>query len=59
MSKKGIKLFASVLSDMQTTRIELLGGDNEDKRLGQMLEEMKDFKKDEFCQITINGYPSK
>ena len=59
MSINGIKKFAGILSYMQETRNELLAGDNQDIRLGQMLEEMKSSKSDEFCKLTIAGQEGK
>ena len=54
MSKEGMKLFAAVLSQMQETRVALLGSkDNKDIRLGQLLEKMKESVKEEFCKITL------
>jgi len=53
MSKQGIKKFAGILSAMQETRGELLRGDNQDIRLGQLLETAKDAVKHEFCKITV------
>ena len=65
MSQKGIERFAQALSDLQTARNELLnmGAENIDKegaksgnqdiRLGQMCDEMKDLVKEEFSRITL------
>jgi hypothetical protein len=55
MSKWGIKKFASILSEMQEARIELLndGRDTQDIRLGQLLDTAKDAVKHEFCKITV------
>ena len=53
MSKSGIKKFASILSTMQTARNELLQGDNQDIRLGQLLDDAKEAVKDRFCKITL------
>lgn len=53
MSKQGIKLFAKCLSDIQETRQELLQGDPQDIRLGQLLDTAKNAVKDDFCKITL------
>lgn len=55
MSKWGIKKFASVLSDMQEARLDLLneGKDTQDIRLGQLLDVAKDAVKHQFCKITV------
>ncbi len=53
MSFNGIKHFAAVLSIMQSTRCELLGGDNQDIRLGQLLEEAKECVKERFTKATL------
>ena len=62
MSKKGIKRFANILTQMQLVRGELIGmgckkigtkEGNQDIRLGQMLEEMKEHIKKEFIKITL------
>ena len=60
MSLNGIKEVARVLSDMQQTRIELIGegvnkGDNQDIRLGQLLEDAKDAIKERFAVVSIEG----
>ncbi len=56
MSYKGIQHFADVLSIMQSTRCELLRGDNQDVRLGQMLEEAKELVKERFAEETLKPY---
>lgn len=53
MSQLGIKEFANILSLLQDTRINLLRGDNQDLRLGQLLEEMKELVKHQFAQETL------
>jgi hypothetical protein len=53
MSKAGIRLFADALQCMQQTRLELLMGDPQDIRLGQLLDIAKDAVKHEFCKITL------
>jgi hypothetical protein len=53
MSFNGIQQFAAVLSTMQDTRHWLLGGDNQDIRLGQLLEEMKEGVKDRLAEETL------
>jgi len=62
MSKKGIKIFANVLSIMQESRSKLLNIKNKDLasksaqqdiRLGQLLEEAKEAIKWKFCKITM------
>lgn len=60
MSKEGLMLFASVLENAQETRVRLLNlakksspVDKKDVRLSQMLDEMKDTVKDEFCKLTM------
>jgi len=55
MSFNGISQFAAVLGIMQDTRHVLLGGDNQDSRLGQLLEEMKECVKDRFAKETLDG----
>ena len=59
MGESGIKDFAKCLSVMQEMRIHLLKGDNQNIRLGQMLEEAKDLVKDEFLEITLGKYEEK
>ena len=54
MSFNGIQQFAAVLGIMQDTRHELLGGDNQDIRLGQLLEEAKECVKDRFAEETLD-----
>lgn len=59
MSDAGIKLFASVLTTAQQTRYELIKMgtkepiDQEDIRLGHLLDEMKDAIKEKFYRITL------
>ena len=53
MSKNGIKAFATILQAAQNIRIKLLGGDNQDIRLGQLLDRMKNSVKKDFCRVTI------
>jgi len=53
MSYDGVQQFADVLSYMQETRQELLRGDNQDVRLGQLLDEAKDCVKDRFAEETL------
>jgi len=60
MSEKGIKMVASIFSQMQTTRHELLKigiedgkTDYQDIRLAQLLETGKEAMKDKFVQLTI------
>lgn len=60
MSVKGVALFASVLNVAQQTRYELIKmgsesspADQEDIRLGHLLDEMKDSIKDKFCEIML------
>ena len=50
MSFNGIQQFAAIFSIMQDTRHVLLGGDNQDIRLGQLLEEAKDCVKVRFAE---------
>ena len=63
MSKKGIKLAASVFSNMQETRGRLLEMsvkgevDKQDLLLAQMLEKGKEAMKDDFAYITDSKYP--
>ena len=59
MSKEGIERFAAVLSQMQVTRIQLLGmttdngsPDKQDLKLAQLLERAQDEVKDDFTRIT-------
>jgi len=44
---------ASVFSQMQETRGELLHGDKQDIQLGQLLDTAKDAIKDQFAAITM------
>ena len=53
MSFNGIQQIAAVLGIMQDTRHVLLGGDNQDIRLGQLLDEAKDCIKDRFAEETL------
>jgi hypothetical protein len=53
MSFNGIQQFAAVLHSMQDTRHVLLGGDNQDIRLGQLLDEAKDCVKERFAEETL------
>jgi hypothetical protein len=55
MSIKGIKKFASILSQMQQMRIELLNGDNQDIRLGNLLHDMKELTNVKFMEITLKN----
>lgn len=57
MSKQGLQKFAKILSDMQTIRLKLLEDpkEHQDLRLGQLLEKMKEFVKEEFCKITFES----
>jgi len=52
MSRKGMEKVAKIFSDMQETRIELLGGDNQDIMLSAMLEDMKETASNDFEKIT-------
>ena len=54
MSFNGIQQFAAILGIMQDTRHVLLGGDNQDIRLGQLLDEAKDRIKDRFAEETLD-----
>jgi len=68
MSMKGIRTFAGVMSIMQQARGELLEmatrnssitgsvSDKQDIRLAQLLDDMKDSVKDEFCKMTMQEY---
>ena len=53
MSFNGIQQFAAVCRIMQDTRHVLLGGDNQDIRLGQLLDEAKDCIRDRFAEETL------
>ena len=53
MSFNGIQQFAAVFRIMQDTRHVLLGGDNQDIHLGQLLEEMKEGVKERFAEETL------
>ena len=63
MSKKGIKRFAKILSDMQVARYEILQlatkqdistkSAQQDIRLSHLCEDMKDSVKNEFIRITM------
>ena len=53
MSFNGIQQFAAVLHSMQDTRHMLLGGDNQDIRLGQLLDEAKDCIAVRFAEETL------
>ena len=57
MSFNGIQQFATVLGIMQDTRHVLLGSDNQDVRLGQLLEEAKECVKDRFAEETMIESP--
>lgn len=57
MSQKGVKTVAAILSDMQQTRGVLLMGDNQDIRLGQLLETAKDAIKKDFARIAEEPTP--
>ena len=64
MSAKGIRKFADLLFTMQKVRHDLLETgcrprprkDNQDIRLGQMIDEMKDSALKEFYEITVGKY---
>ena len=51
MSRLGVQKCAKIFDAMQSLRIKLLGGDNHDILLGQMLEIGKDAMKERFCQL--------
>jgi hypothetical protein len=53
MSLLGLKKAARVLSIMQLTRIELLGGDVQDILLGQLLGAGHEHMKNRFTRITL------
>lgn len=53
MSEQGIGKFAEVLTLLQQTRLELLGGDNQDIRLGQLLFDAEESVKDQFTKETL------
>lgn len=59
MSMTGIRLAADVFTLMQRRRDQLLRGDNQDIRLGQMLEDGKDAMKTTFAKITVEPAPKK
>jgi hypothetical protein len=52
MSQKGIKAAASLFSQMQQLRIDLLAGDKQDILIGQMIEKGKDAMKGDFMRAT-------
>jgi hypothetical protein len=53
MSKKGLSTFSEIITIMQTTRIKLICGDNQDKMLAQLLKKANDAISDDFCKITM------
>ena len=53
MSFNGIQQFAAVCRNMQATRFVLLGGDNQDIRLGQLLDKAMDCVKERFAKETL------
>jgi len=57
MSFNGIQQFAAVCRIMQDTRHVLLGGDNQDIRLGQLLDDAKDCIKERFAKETLVEAP--
>jgi hypothetical protein len=57
MSQQGMRAFADVLSVMQETRGTLLRGDNQDIRLGQLLDDAKEHVKERFAQETLVDKP--
>ena len=56
MSKVGLSMVANLFSDMQNLRIELLGGDEQDIRLGQMLLDGDNVMTDKFNLISLNKW---
>lgn len=59
MSQTGVQKFASILTLLQNSRIELLGGDKQDILLGQLLGKMNDVTKDDFCRIVTEYHDKK
>lgn len=55
MSDHGIQLAAKALSVLQEMRRELLQGDKQDIRLGQLLHDAKDAIKERFAIIVTEG----
>jgi hypothetical protein len=53
MSFNGIQHFSATISIMQDARQVLLGGDNQDIRLGQLLDEANGCVKDRFAEETM------
>jgi len=53
MSAEGARKMVGVLVIMQVTRQELLAGDNQDKRLGQLLQQAEDSINDQVSLETL------